>query len=50
MVEFIQEFWHFLRERKKFWLIPLMLILFIIGLLVVVSSGSVLTPFIYSIF
>ncbi len=50
MIEFVREFWLFLRERKKFWMLPLIAILFLIGLLVVVTSGSALAPFIYSVF
>ncbi len=49
-MEFIKDLWGFLKERKKFWLIPLILILLLFGLLIVTASGSALAPFIYSIF
>jgi hypothetical protein len=46
----ISELWAFLRVRKKLWLLPLMLILVLVGLLLVLAHGSVLAPFIYTIF
>lgn len=46
----IKDFWLFLRERKKWWLLPMILILLLIGLLIVMTSGSALAPFIYTIF
>jgi hypothetical protein len=49
-MSFLKEFWSFLKERKKFWLWPIILLLLGIGGLVVVSSGSSLSPFIYAIF
>ena len=50
MVEFVREFWQFLRERKKFWMLPLVFILLLIGILVIISANSALAPFIYSLF
>jgi len=50
MGEFIKEFFLFLVERKKYWLIPLAVILLLLSLLVVLSQGTALAPFIYSIF
>lgn len=50
MIDFIKEFYSFLVERKKYWLIPLVLILLLLSLLVVLSQGTALAPFIYSIF
>jgi len=50
MIEFINEFWQFLRHRKKFWMLPLVIILVLIGIMVFLSSGSALAPFIYSLF
>lgn len=44
------EFWQYMKERKKWWLIPLLIIFLIFGLLIVLSSGSALAPFIYSLF
>ncbi len=50
MLSFIKEFWEFLRERKKYWLLPIILVLAIFGILIVLSQGSVVAPFIYTIF
>jgi hypothetical protein len=50
MVGPLSELWAFLRLRKKFWLLPLILILLGIGGLLVFAQGSVLAPFIYTIF
>jgi len=47
---FLSEFWAFLRERKKFWLVPILLILFLFGGLVMLSQGSAVAPFIYTLF
>jgi hypothetical protein len=45
-----QELWSFMRVRKKWWLIPIILILLLVGALLVFAQGSVLAPFIYTIF
>ena len=45
-----RELWAFMRVRKKFWLLPALLVLFTLGALLVLSHGSVLAPFIYTIF
>ena len=50
MGEFVRELWGFLRERKKFWLLPIVLFLVILGALLVLSQGSVVAPFIYTLF
>jgi len=50
MLSFVSELWAFLRERKKFWLMPIILILVIFGVLIVLAQGSALAPFIYTIF
>ena len=47
---FIREFWDFLKVRKKFWLLPVLLVLGVFGGLVVLAQGSVVAPFIYTIF
>ena len=44
------EFWQFLHERKKYWLMPIVLLLLMLGLLIVLTSNSALAPFIYTIF
>ncbi len=50
MIDFLSDLWMFLKMRKKFWLLPLILILLLFGLLVVFAGGSALAPFIYTIF
>lgn len=49
-MDFITDLWSFLRERKKFWLLPLILVLLLFGVLIVLSSGSAIAPFIYTVF
>ena len=46
----VREFWSFLRVRKKWWLAPIVLMLLLLGLVLVLSEGSALAPFIYSLF
>ena len=50
MLGFIEEFWAFLRVRKKFWLAPLMITMALFGALLVASQGSAIAPFIYTLF
>lgn len=50
MGELIMELWAFLRERKKFWLFPIILVLMLLGGLLVLSQGSVMAPFVYTLF
>ena len=50
MVSFIKEMWAFLRQRKKFWLLPLLLVMALLGVLIVMAQGSVVAPFIYTLF
>jgi len=50
MGEFISELWGFMRERKKFWLLPIVLVLLLFGSLLVLTQGSVAAPFIYTLF
>ena len=49
-MDFLKEFWEFLKFRKKYWLLPILLVLFLFGGLIVLSQGSAVAPFIYSIF
>ncbi len=49
-MSFLVELWMFLRERKKFWLLPIIVMMVIFGGLVVLSQGSAVAPFIYTIF
>jgi hypothetical protein len=44
------ELWYFMRTRKKWWLLPIIVVLFLVGTLLVVAQGSALAPFIYTIF
>jgi competence protein ComGC len=50
MGEFALELWSFVRERKKFWLLPIMVVLLLVGALIVLTQGSAVAPFIYTIF
>ena len=50
MLSFIKEFWDFLRERKKYWLFPIIIVLALFGAILVLSQGSAVAPFIYTIF
>tara|TARA_B100000035_G_C20704370_1_gene424121 strand:+ start:388 stop:537 length:150 start_codon:yes stop_codon:yes gene_type:complete len=49
-MDFLREFWEFIKVRKKFWLLPIMIVLVIVGGVIIVSSGSPVAPFIYTIF
>jgi hypothetical protein len=46
----LRELWAFLRVRKKWWLLPILIVLFLVGTLLVFAQGSALAPFIYTIF
>ncbi len=50
MIEFIKEFFDFLSVRKKYWLFPIIIVLALFGILIVLSQGSAIAPFIYTIF
>ena len=49
-MDFLKEFWEFLQVRKKYWLLPILLVLVLLGGLIVLSQGSAVAPFIYTIF
>ena len=49
-MDFLIEFWEFLKVRKKYWLVPVLLVLLLFGGLIVLSQGSAIAPFIYTIF
>ena len=49
-MSFIRELWSFMRARKKFWMIPILIMMALFGALIVLSQGSVVSPFIYAIF
>ena len=46
----IKELWNFMRVRKKFWLLPILLMMALFGALIVMSQGSAVAPFIYTLF
>ena len=50
MLSFLREFWMFLRVRKKYWLMPIFVVMTIFGGLIVMTKGSAVAPFIYTIF
>lgn len=50
MLDVIQDLWQFMRERKKFWLAPLIFILLLLGALIVLGQGSAVAPFVYTLF
>lgn len=50
MLDFVTELWAFMRERKKFWLLPIIVILTLFGSLLVLTQGSAVAPFIYTLF
>tara|TARA_Y100001935_G_C16948122_1_gene333357 strand:+ start:391 stop:543 length:153 start_codon:yes stop_codon:yes gene_type:complete len=50
MLSFLKEFWEFIVERKKYWLLPIIIVLGFFGILIVLSQGSAVAPFIYTIF
>ena len=50
MFEFFKEFWDFLKVRKKYWLLPILIVLALFGSLIVLSTGTAVAPFIYTIF
>jgi hypothetical protein len=50
MISFIKEMWKFLRERKKLWLAPIVLVMVLLGGLLVLAQGSIVAPFIYTLF
>jgi hypothetical protein len=49
-ISILREFWSFLRVRKKWWLAPIVAVLLTLGLILVLTEGSALAPFIYSLF
>jgi hypothetical protein len=49
-MSFIAEIWDYLRVRRKFWLVPVLLVMALLGVLIVLSHGSALAPFIYTLF
>lgn len=50
MLDLLADLWAFMRERKKFWLAPIIIVMILLGALIVFAQGSSLAPFIYTIF
>jgi len=50
MFEFFQDLWGFMKSRKKFWLGPIIIVMVLLGFLIVLTEGSVVAPFIYTLF
>jgi hypothetical protein len=50
MIEFLKEFLDFIKVRKKYWLLPILVVLVLFGVLIVLSQGTAVAPFIYTIF
>ena len=50
MLDLMKDLWGFMRERKKFWLAPIILVMLLLGVLIVVAQGSAVAPFIYTLF
>jgi len=49
-MDLLKDFWGFLKVRKKFWLLPVIITLLLFGILIVLTSGSAIAPFIYTLF
>ena len=50
MLDLLKDLWAFMRERKKFWLAPIIIVLVLLGALLVLAQGSAIAPFIYTLF
>lgn len=50
MSQLVMELWAFMKERKKFWLLPILVVLLLFGTLIVLTQGSAVAPFIYTLF
>lgn len=49
-MQIVKDLWGFMKERRKFWLLPVILVLLLLGAIIIFSSGSALAPFIYTLF
>ena len=49
-MSFLKDFWEFIKHRKKYWLLPILIVLVLFGGLIILSQGSAIAPFIYTIF
>jgi Family of unknown function (DUF5989) len=50
VLDLLKDLWGFMRQRKKFWLAPIIIVMLLLGTLMVLSQGSVVAPFIYTLF
>ena len=50
MMDLLRDLWDFMRERKKFWLAPIIIVMVLLGVLIVLTQGSAVAPFIYTLF
>ena len=50
MFDALRDLWLFMRERKKYWILPIVVVLLLVGALLVLTQGSVVAPFIYTLF
>lgn len=50
MLYLLQDIWDFLKHRKKFWMAPIIFVMLLLGVLLVLTEGSVVAPFIYTLF
>ena len=50
MISFLRELWRYMRVRRKYWLLPIMIAMALLGALIVLSQGSAIAPFIYTLF
>jgi len=50
MLDFLKDLWGFMRERKKLWMAPIIIVMVLLGALIVLSQGSAIAPFIYTLF
>ena len=50
MKDFLAELWAFMKARKKFWLLPIIIVLLLLGVLLILAQGSAVAPFIYTLF
>jgi hypothetical protein len=50
MFDLLKDLWAFMRERKKFWLLPIVIVLVLLGGLLIIAQGSAIAPFIYTLF
>ena len=50
MMDFLGDLWGFMRERKKFWMAPIIVVMLLLGALIVLGKGSAVAPFIYTLF